>query len=298
MPSKALLPVSLICCSLLVACVGQGEPDVCTLAEEHVAQCSGAVSPVGSAESCSGSAAQLARQVLNTSCETLNNSGGKSDALSNSTSLAVCVALGIPLFITESPEGGLCCFSHNCQDGQDLTCRQHRCTKRSAEGGPCDRKGHCVDELRCIANSCRPPLQLNESCGPSDCADNLVCGSAGTCQAPGGANAACADNFECDDSCIKGACTTRSDKGGPCDPGDAMDCGPNLSCDPAGTCQDKPAESDGDVTCDPEALFQCEFGETCWEGSCEPQHEQGQPCGGIFDCQYGLGCVDNVCSDQ
>jgi hypothetical protein len=283
----------LVCCSLLLACAGQGDPDVCTLAEEHVSQCSGSVLPAGPAASCSGDAAQLAQQVLNSSCDSLSGNAGKSDALSDPDSMAICIALAIPLFLTDVPEDGLCCFSYNCEGGQDLTCRKHRCRKQSGANGGCERNGHCDGDLRCVFGSCGAARQLNETCEEGDCEHGLICGPAGTCQPPGATNATCTENWDCSDRCIAGACAPRSDKGGACDQGDDMDCTFGLVCINS-SCEDKPSSGGA---CDPASPFQCGHDETCWNGACEPLHEKDQPCKKMFDCQFGLFCQNDVCGE-
>ena len=276
----------------LIGCSGGDSSDICAAATQHVAACTGnADLPAPGGGACVGQAAQLAEQALSTSCADMQGAGGKADALSNSTSMAVCISLGIPLFIVgESAEGDLCCFSYNCKD--NLTCRKHACVSQAGSGSTCERNGHCQGGLACVFGECKPPLASGEICGDNgDCESGLVCGDKGRCTDKGKPGDSCTDDHQCAEVCINGSCAERSKKGGTCDSGDDFDCDFGLYCI-TGTCGDKPGNGG---QCDPESSFQCDMGETCWEGKCEQRHEAGGPCNKMFDCEFGLFCQEGIC---
>ncbi len=141
---------------LLGACDAE-MPDICTLAGDHVAQCGGLDAAYSSGAPCQGKSAELAQQMLNTSCAQMKGAGGKSDALSSPTSMAICVSLGIPLFLTGGAEGELCCFPYNC--GSGLTCSSHTCKPKLGAGSTCKRNGHCKSGLACVFGTCDTPRE-------------------------------------------------------------------------------------------------------------------------------------------
>jgi hypothetical protein len=286
---------SILLCScasiaLVAGCVVEGDRDVCRQAAEHVAECSGAVA-APAAQSCDGQAALLAEQALTTSCAELAQRG-KADAFSNPVSLALCVSLGIPIFVTGGVEGDACCFDHNCAG--ELACRKHSCVKPAGAGASCERNGHCRAGLACVFGKCATPRAAGQSCGdPGDCASGLTCGPKKTCVPPGATGQSCGANEHCHDRCIAGRCAPRASAGGACDGGDDFDCDLGLVC-VQGSCAPRPASGGA---CDPASPFQCEMDETCWQGRCEARHSQGGGCKSMHDCVFGLFCRSGKCAE-
>jgi hypothetical protein len=271
----------------LVAC--QPGQDVCTEAAEYYASCTGAPTPPVAA-SCGAEAAQLAEQMLDTTCDDLSGGdvGGKADT---GAALAACTVLFAPLLVIhEQDEGDACCVPYNCKSG--LTCHTDKiiptCGPKRGEGGSCDTGWQCESELTCVFDECAPPLGEGAECDEGDCADGLTC-VLGECAPPADAGAACEDR-DCADGlvCSFGQCAPPSTEGAACEPDK---CAPGLLCNVDGVCEQQ--------LCDPNEFSPCGLDATCWNGACEPEHGDGEPCRSMFDCQFGLFCHRdlNVCHD-
>ncbi len=273
------------------ACAGGVEPpdSVCRQAADHLTACTG--SSVAPAASCEGEAELFAQQALTTSCDALGQRA-KTDALSNPISMAACLALGIPLFVTGGAEDEACCFDHNC--GSGLSCRKHTCQPRAAAGSACERNAHCKSGLACVFGKCAMPRAKGQSCqDPGDCVAGLTCGPKKTCATPGATGASCSENSHCADRCIAGRCAAGSGEGGACDSGDDFDCELGLVCVKS-QCAPRPASGGA---CDASSPFQCEMDETCWEGRCEARHAKSEACSTMHDCVFGLFCIQGVCAE-
>ncbi len=294
---------------------------VCSSAAAHVASCQGGEAlPSGE---CDTAQAAAAASVLDQSCEELATTSTETATATVNDGNAICIALLIPMLITNVPPGGLCCFSYQCANNNVNTCSNHRCRPRLAAGGACGTNDNlCAKGLTCLPSKrCGTPAMAGAACSErSDCATSLTCGADGTCGAALGDGEACTRDDHCQHSCIGGTCAARSGAGGACE--DRSDCdgflacvnqtcsapGLGSSCAQHADCMGSdrgllvcafnscaPPAKTGE-RCDTTASFPCaEFGDTCFSEKCEPRHAQGEACTRTRDCAHGF-CNNGRCS--
>ncbi len=225
MTRTRLTCLTLAVASVLLAATGCGLGEIgahslCSEAEAHLAACTGA--PLRAVETCDENGAQLAEELLGTTCEELTQrvtAGAGNDAAHVGCLAFVLVSA----WARDLPQGDPCCFVYQCA-GSSSTCRDHICHQKSAVGGECEMSANCLGGLACVSRKCAKPRAKGQSCARSDeCVQGLICSAAGKCGSATANGVSCSSNSQCASSaCIKGKCASRAGKGGTCD--DSSDC--------------------------------------------------------------------------
>jgi hypothetical protein len=207
------------------------------------------------------------------------------------------------------PEGSLCRFSAQCDDG--LVCTgtvtYGLCVPTPGEGEPCTEvclePGRLFCDLDASPPTCATRRAAGSSCMglPSACAEGLLCNGEMVCVAPGDEGDACASTGECreDLACAEGVCGPLPLAGAPCS--DLNTCAPGSFCDyyqfpalctprlaEAEPCLGIPLECEGELGCYFDASF---------AGVCAATAALGDPCSVDRDtCAAGSRCEDGTCT--
>lgn len=178
-----------------------------------------------------------------------------------------------------------------------------RCESGRADGMTCeDSVTPCAAGLRCVAGTCRAPLDAEAACAGDICALGLVC-RAGTCQPPPTRGTqGCSASVPCfSGACSGGSCVVPSaERGTAC----AFETPQPFSVQPPDYCADgycdsstvlcEPHKQDGD-TC--ASSDECEPTSYCNQDTCSPRLPAAAPCADASDgCAVGLRCIGGLCA--